>query len=126
MFRNGRDDIIVKGANGELNATLNFGKAKASNNIHWHDVDQVASGIGNANLTFADLNNDGRDDIIAFNGDGSLYGLLNVRGLQAGRPMWVPQNNLKSSESWAPADLRISDVTGMSALPVDNCLALTA
>ncbi|KAL8969093.1 MAG: hypothetical protein Q9197_004527, partial [Variospora fuerteventurae] len=109
---NGRDDMVVKRPNGGLHAMLNFGKAKDISNIDWHDVGQIAPSIGTSNIAFADLNNDGRDDIVAFNGDGSMYGFLNIRGLEAGRPMWVRQDEIKGTEDWAPADLRISDVTG--------------
>ncbi|KAL8646858.1 MAG: hypothetical protein Q9210_005893, partial [Variospora velana] len=109
---NGRDDMIVKRPNGELHAMLNFGKPKNIRNIDWHDVGQIAPSIGTGNIAFADLNNDGRDDIVAFNGDGSMYSFLNIRGLEAGRPMWVRQDEIKGTEDWAPADLRISDVTG--------------
>ncbi|KAL9022248.1 MAG: hypothetical protein Q9185_000648 [Variospora sp. 1 TL-2023] len=110
--RNGRDDMVVKRPNGGLHAMLNFGKVKDISNIDWHDVGQIAPSIGMSNIAFADLNNDSRDDIVVFNGDGSMYGFLNIRGLEAGRPMWVRQDEIKGTEDWAPADLRISDVTG--------------
>ncbi|KAI4141771.1 MAG: hypothetical protein LQ341_003437 [Variospora aurantia] len=109
---NGRDDIVVKQPNGGLHAMLNFGKPKNISNIDWHNVGQIAPSKGTGNIAFADLNNDGRDDIVAFNGDGSMYGFLNIRGLEAGRPMWVRQDEIKGTEDWAPADVRISDVTG--------------
>ncbi|KAL8986983.1 MAG: hypothetical protein Q9177_003772, partial [Variospora cf. flavescens] len=110
--KNGRDDMVVKRPDGGLHATLNFGKPKDISNIDWHDVGQIAPSIGTGNIAFVDLNNDGRDDIVAFNGDGSMYGFLNIRGLEAGRPIWVRQDEIKGTEDWAPADLRISDVTG--------------
>lgn len=111
---NGRDDIVIKGPKGELHGILNFGIPKDSNNFYWHDVNQIASGSGTSDITFGDLNNDGRDDVIVSNKDGSLYGFLNIRGLQEGRPIWQRQDIIKSSENhWAPPDLRIADVTGM-------------
>ncbi|KAI4175392.1 MAG: hypothetical protein LQ348_006177 [Seirophora lacunosa] len=109
---NGRDDMIIKQPSGELHAMLNFGQPKDISSIDWHKVGQIAPNIGTSNLTFADLNNDGRDDIVVFNSDGSMYGFLNVRGLEAGRPMWVRQDEIKGTEHWAPSDLRISDVNG--------------
>ncbi|KAL8959199.1 MAG: hypothetical protein Q9193_003895 [Seirophora villosa] len=109
---NGRDDMIIKQPSGELHAMLNFGQLKDISSIDWHKVGQMAPNIGTSNFTFADLNNDGRDDIVVFNSEGSMYGFLNVRGLEAGRPMWVRQDEIKGTEHWAPSDLRISDVTG--------------
>lgn len=104
--------MIIKQPSGELHAMLNFGQPKDISSIDWHKVGQIAPNIGTSNLTFADLNNDGRDDIVVFNSDGSMYGFLNVRGLEAGRPMWVRQDEIKGTEHWAPSDLRISDVNG--------------
>lgn len=111
---NGRDDIVIKGPQGELHGILNFGKPKDGSYIYWHDVGQIASGTGTSDLVFGDINNDGRDDIIIFNtwNDGGCYGFLNVRGLQEGRPIWTRQDHIKSTEGWAPPDLRIADVTG--------------
>ncbi|KAL9585488.1 MAG: hypothetical protein Q9212_001494 [Teloschistes hypoglaucus] len=111
---NGRDDIVIKGPKGELHGILNFGKLKDASNIYWHDVGQIASGTGTSNIVFGDINNDGRDDIIIFNtwNDGGCYGFLNVRGLQEGRPLWVRQDHIESTEHWAPPDLRIAEVTG--------------
>ncbi|KAL8924334.1 MAG: hypothetical protein Q9208_004115 [Pyrenodesmia sp. 3 TL-2023] len=109
---NGRDDMIIKGPNGDFHAILNFGKPSRSTDIDWHDVGQAFSGTGSSNLTFADLNNDGRDDIVVFNADGSFYSFLNIRGWYPGRPGWVRQDTIKPPQSWAPPNLRMSDVTG--------------
>lgn len=117
--------MIIKSSNGDLHAILNFGKPSDGSNIDWHDVGQTFAGTGTSNLTFADLNNDGRDDIIIFNADGSLDGFLNIRGLEEGRPMWIRQDNIKTTESWAPPNLRISDVTGLSAMSDSGCPRLT-
>lgn len=106
--------MIIKHPSGELHAMLNFGQPEDISSIDWHEVRQIAPNIGTSNLTFADLNNDGRDDIVVFNSDGSMDGFLNVRGLEAGYPMWVRQGEIKGTEHWAPSDLRISDVTGKS------------
>ncbi|KAL8899225.1 MAG: hypothetical protein Q9207_006306, partial [Kuettlingeria erythrocarpa] len=109
---NGRDDIIIEGSNGELHAILNFGKPSNGSNLVWHEVDQFFSGTGSSNYSFADLNNDGRDDVIVMNADGSFYSFLNIRGVEQGQPVWVRQDTIKPPQSWPPPNLRMSDVTG--------------
>lgn len=116
--------MIIKGSSGDLHAVLNFGKPFNSTSVDWHDVAQIFSGPGTSNLAFADLNNDGRDDIVVFNADGSFYSFLNIRGLEQGRPVWVRQDTIKPPQSWAPPNLRMSDVTGMSPLWDNICLEL--
>ncbi|KAL8691479.1 MAG: hypothetical protein Q9218_003306 [Villophora microphyllina] len=110
---NGRDDIVIKGPEGELHGILNFGKPKDGSDIYWFDAGQIASGTGTSDLLFGDMNDDGRDDLIIPNTcDGGGYTVfLNVRGLRD-RPTWVRQVPMEHTEKWAQQELRIADITG--------------
>ena len=112
-----RDDMVVRTAKGGLNGWLNIGK-KYSTGIQWVDVGVVGSaavtpsGQTTANTTFADLNNDGRDDILVWDNNGGLTGYMNIRNLQEGHPIWGHQNSISDGHGIEPHDLRVADVTG--------------
>lgn len=109
--------MVVRGAKGDLHGWLNIGK-KYSTWIQWIDVGVIASatktpsGETTPNTTFADMNNDGRDDILVWSNFGGLSGYLNVRGLEEGHPIWTHQDNFANGQGVLPHDLRIADITG--------------
>ena len=109
--------MVVRGPKGNLHGWLNLGK-KYSTGIQWVDVGQIASetktpsGKATANTTFADLNNDGRDDILVWDNEGGLTGYLNVRGLKEGAPIWMEHQVVKNGVGVLRHDIRISDITG--------------
>ncbi|KAL8819440.1 MAG: hypothetical protein Q9223_002123 [Gallowayella weberi] len=88
---NGRPDYLVKNSNGGLGAFLNIGKAKSIDGIQWIGVGQIASGLGTDDITFADINGDGRDDYLIWSSDnkGGLTGYLNYRTEKEGQPSWA-------------------------------------
>lgn len=50
----------MKNSNGAIGAFLNIGKAKTLDGIQWVGVGQIAAGLGTDDITFADINGDGR------------------------------------------------------------------
>ena len=109
--------MVVRGPKGELHGYLSIGK-KYSTGIQWVDVGQIIpstnspSGTTKYSTTFADLNNDGRDDIVVRADNGALSGYLNVRGFQEGQPVWAHQENIKDSVGILKQDTRIAELTG--------------
>lgn len=63
-------------------------------------------------IFFGDLNNDGRDDIIVWNDDGSLSGYMNTPGLDEQHPVWKRVNNVAPKTGAQRHDTRLADVTG--------------
>lgn len=109
--------MVVRGPKGELHGYLSIGK-KYSTGIQWVDVGQIIpstntpSGTTTYSTTFADLNNDGRDDIVVRADNGALSGYLNVRGFQEGQPVWTHQDNIKDNVGILKQDTRIAELTG--------------
>ena len=113
-----RDDMVVRGAiYGDLHGYLNLGKLY-STAVTWFPIGEFGSETKNragkptTNMTFADLNNDGRDDILVWEEFGGLSGYLNVRGLDEGVPIWAHQDTIANGQGILPNDIRIADVTG--------------
>ena len=107
----GRDDLLVRGAGGSLHCWLNLGKSHTEG-IELHEVGQIASGTGTINITIADINGDGRDDILIWRPEGGLSGFLNVRGLKEGFPIWEHQTSIKGDIGVFWKDIRIGDLNG--------------
>ncbi|KAK5000912.1 hypothetical protein LTR66_000329 [Elasticomyces elasticus] len=109
----GRADYLVKSATGGLDLWLNTG-AVDSADIVWVPYPNMAGGLGNPNITLADLNGDGRADYLMWDADGGLSGYLNVRTNVEGRPTWIPQGGAKSIASGVapPGNIRMADING--------------
>ncbi|KAL8825309.1 MAG: hypothetical protein Q9191_004492 [Dirinaria sp. TL-2023a] len=107
----GRDDLLVRGPKGSLHCWLNLGKLHTEE-IFLHEVGQIASGTGTSNITLADINGDGRDDVLIWRPEGGITGFLNVRGLKEGFPIWVHQAHIKKDIGVHWQDIRIGDLNG--------------
>ena len=109
--RDSRDDMVIKGPKGELHGYLNLGQ-QDSTSVDFFDVGQIASGTGNADISFGDLNNDGRDDILIWDKNGGLTGFINTRGTSEGKPIWGSEQPVKTSVGAQRSSCFIGDITG--------------
>ena len=90
----GRADYLVKNANGGLDLWLNIGDY-GSANITWVPYSGIATGVGNPNVSLADINGDGKlqtpRDITLSSADRRNR----ARGLSSLRPRrrfeWLPE-----------------------------------
>ena len=107
----GRDDILVRGEKGQLDLWLNVWKANSAD-TYFQSIGRIASGTGTANKTLADINNDGRADIIIFDGEAKATGFLNVRGQKEGFPVWQKQDSIHDGIDQDWRSIRMADMTG--------------
>ena len=115
----GRSDYILVHDNGALDVWLNIG-SYGSSDITWVPYTNVATGLGTANISLADLDGDGRADYLIFDTDGGVSGYLNIRTDNEGKPTWVSQGGAKSiATGVAPySRIRMADINGMSPVCV--------
>ncbi|KAK4896112.1 hypothetical protein LTR27_005969 [Elasticomyces elasticus] len=110
----GRADYVVKHDDGGLDVYLNIGAYGSVDNIVWQPYLKAAGGLGNPNITLADLDGDGRADYLIFDQDGGLSGYTNIRGKSEGQPVWISQGGAKSIASGLapPNRVRTADLNG--------------
>ncbi|KAL8741218.1 MAG: hypothetical protein Q9190_006156 [Brigantiaea leucoxantha] len=105
-----RDDMVVKYPDGSLRGYLNLGR-KDSTVVNLISIGQTAPGFG-TDITFGDVNGDGRDDILIWQKDGGVRTVLNLCGYQDGTPVWSKQQPFKDSVGAKRADARIAEIIG--------------
>ena len=102
--------MVVKYPDGSLRGYLNLGR-KDSTVVNLISIGQTAPGFG-TDITFGDVNGDGRDDILIWQKDGGVRTVLNLCGYQDGTPVWSKQQPFKDSVGAKRADARIAEIIG--------------
>ena len=107
----GRDDYLVVGEGGSLNAWLNFGYGDKPD---WQHLGVIATGIGEAaGVQLYDLNNDGRADYIWLEEDGAAKAYINNRGGSGGlAPEWIDAGSIATGVGAKREDVRFADLNG--------------
>ncbi|KAL4886051.1 hypothetical protein BJY04DRAFT_213590 [Aspergillus karnatakaensis] len=108
----GRDDYLVVGDGGQLEAWLNIGSGDKPS---WRPVGQVASGINagdGAGVRVADINNDGRVDYlwVAENGSVTLY--TNTADAHSQLPSWWAHGEIASGVGASRDSIAFADING--------------
>ncbi|WP_433832346.1 FG-GAP-like repeat-containing protein [Actinoplanes sp. CA-015351] len=104
----GRDDYLVVGDQGDIRAWLNTGTADA---VSWAAQGEVARGSGaRAQLRFADLNGDGRDDYLVVGDLGEVKAWLNVG--TGNTVAWAAQGEIATGVGAAGNTVTFTDVDG--------------
>ncbi|MBU2668212.1 VCBS repeat-containing protein [Actinoplanes bogorensis] len=114
----GRDDVVFVAGNGRMDAYMNLALTETSP-PGWTKLENFGPFTGTvnrANIRFADVNGDGRDDVLRVGSDGEVHAYYNFdpdNGVLLPKPRWVEKL------SWAPgvngaslANLRFADVNG--------------
>ena len=101
----GRDDLVSVDPNGELRAFANIDGL----NFSWGAARVVGNGwLDPARVRFADLNGDGRDDLVSVDPNGELRAFANIDGLNFG---WGAARVV--GNGWLdPARVRFADLNG--------------
>ncbi len=101
----GRDDLVSVDPNGELRAFANIDGL----NFGWGAARVVGNGwLDPARVRFADLNGDGRDDLVSVDPNGELRAFANIDGLNFG---WGAARVV--GNGWLdPARVRFADLNG--------------
>jgi lysophospholipase L1-like esterase len=107
-----RDDYLVLADNGAVRAWLNTpGDAGVPS---WSSLGQIASGVGapGAQVRFADIDADGRDDYLVVADNGAVRAWLNTPG-DAGVPSWSSLGQIAAGIEGGSRDmLRLADFSG--------------
>ncbi|GAB1822552.1 hypothetical protein HerbRD11066_57160 [Herbidospora sp. RD11066] len=106
---NGRDDYLSVGDGGEVSAWLNVGSGNA---VSWAAKGVVATGVGaaRAQVQFADVDVDGRDDYLVVDGQGRVRAWLN--GYTAAGAAWSSRGEIASGVGAAGSRVRFHDLDG--------------
>ncbi|CAM1503170.1 Fc.00g079460.m01.CDS01 [Cosmosporella sp. VM-42] len=110
MNGDGRNDYLIVGDDGSISVYINTGKG---DKISWTSKGKIADGIGDAaGVRIADLNNDGRDDYIWLDSDGSATLYTNTQGTDPDKPQWLPQGKIASGVGANRGSVVFADING--------------
>ncbi|KAH8671546.1 hypothetical protein BX600DRAFT_496225 [Xylariales sp. PMI_506] len=112
----GRADYVVVGESGSLLHYMNTGTV-GGQDVLFLAQGGIASGavVDISDLVFADVNGDGRDDYLIWDGEGGLTGYLNQPTYNEGVPLYVSQGSAKAIAdgiTQAPSSIRLADLDG--------------
>ncbi|UIX33315.1 FG-GAP repeat domain-containing protein [Streptomyces sp. GQFP] len=109
----GRDDYLVIGSNGQVNAWLNDG-GDQDGRAGWISRGQIAAGVGDqaeGTVVFADINGDDRDDYLVVGRNHEVTEWENDGGDQDGRAGWIPRGQIASGVGTSNDTVLFADVT---------------
>ncbi|KAJ3497498.1 hypothetical protein NLG97_g1847 [Lecanicillium saksenae] len=112
----GRADYVYIGKGGSLKHWLNMGTT-GGQDVLFHAQGGIATGAEDdfTKIVFADINGDGRDDYLIWDGEGGLTGYLNQRTNAEGVPLYINQGPAKTIADGIgkpPATIRLADMDG--------------
>jgi lysophospholipase L1-like esterase len=108
-----RDDYLVVGSQGEVDAWLNVG-GDSPGRPGWVSQGRIASGVGDAAVgpvMFADINGDDRDDYLVVARNTAVTAWENVGGDREGAPGWIARGEIASGVGTAQDQVVFADVT---------------
>ncbi|KAH8696250.1 hypothetical protein BGW36DRAFT_380518 [Talaromyces proteolyticus] len=80
----------------------------------WNPRNQIGSGTGSANIAFADIDGDGKDDYLIFGDGGSVTAYINGGPDVGGNQIWYPQDQIASGIAPSASQVRFGDIWGSS------------
>ncbi|KAH7466503.1 hypothetical protein FOMA001_g15942 [Fusarium oxysporum f. sp. matthiolae] len=108
----GKADVVALGSKGRARAWLNKGVG------NWEDIGEIAPGfkedLSSARIEFADVNGDGRDDLLIIYGGGAVKAYLNngnIPDVGKGR-IWQPARVIAPGVGEPGRKVRFADVNG--------------
>ncbi|WP_395575114.1 FG-GAP-like repeat-containing protein [Streptomyces sp. BK79] len=109
----GRDDYLVLDEEGAVRAWLNNG-GDSDGTAGWIERGQIASGVGAnpAEVQFADVNGDGRDDYLVVTDGGAVRAWLNNGGDSGDTPGWIERGQIASGVGSGQLPIVFADIDG--------------
>ncbi|KAM0444978.1 hypothetical protein ACHAQK_002522 [Fusarium lateritium] len=108
----GKADVVALGSKGRARAWLNKGIG------NWEDIGEIAPGfkedLSSARIEFADVNGDGRDDLLIIYGGGAVKAHLNngnIPDVGKGR-IWQPARVIAPGVGEPGRKVRFADING--------------